>query len=104
MNKNVKFSLVSLLFLLAGCKGSVSSSITESTNKVSSSVSSSEVSSSNSTISTSSSEVNSYGELIIPNMKIFMMKYMPLRGALSFGGGAIELTGIQGLLGMPEEE
>ena len=71
MNKNVKFSLVSLLFLLAGCKGSVSSSITESTNKVSSSVSSSEVSSSNSTISTSSSEVNSYGELIIPTMKIF---------------------------------
>ena len=75
MNKNVKFSLVSLIFLLAGCKGSVSSSITESTNstnKVSSSVVNSEVSSSSSiSESTSSSEVNPYGELIIPTMKIF---------------------------------
>ena len=32
-----------------------------------------------------------------------MLKYMPLRGALSFGGGAIELTGIQALLGSGEE-
>ena len=43
-------------------------------------------------------------EAISAEMTIAMMKYMPLRGALSFGGGAIELTGIQGLLGMPEEE
>lgn len=43
-------------------------------------------------------------EAISDEMTIAMMKYMPLRGALSFGGGAIELTGIQGLLGMPEEE
>ena len=74
MNKNIKFSLVSLLFLLAGCKTNVSSSISESNNNVSSNVSSSEVSSSSSSssiTSTSSSEVNPYGELIIPTMKIF---------------------------------
>jgi len=43
-------------------------------------------------------------EAISNEMTIAMMKYMPLRGILSFGGGAIELTGIQGLLGMPAEE
>ena len=43
-------------------------------------------------------------EAISDEMTLAMLKYMPLRGALSFGGGAIELTGIQGLLGMPEEE
>jgi len=43
-------------------------------------------------------------EAISDEMTIAMMKYMPLRGALSFGGGAIERTGIQGLLEMPEDE
>ena len=43
-------------------------------------------------------------EAITDEMTMSMLKYMPLRGALSFGGGAIELTGVQGLLGMPEEE
>lgn len=43
-------------------------------------------------------------EAISDEMTMAMLKYMPLRGALSFGGGAIELTGIQGLLGMPAEE
>ena len=43
-------------------------------------------------------------EAISDEMTIAMLKYMPLRGALSFGGGAIELTGIQGLLGAPEDE
>jgi len=43
-------------------------------------------------------------EAISDEMTIAMMKYMPLRGVLSFGGGAIELTGIQGLLEMPEDE
>jgi hypothetical protein len=62
---------VSLLFLLAGCKTNISSSINESNNNVTSNVSSSEVSSSSSITSTSSSEVNPYGELIIPTMKIF---------------------------------
>ena len=42
-------------------------------------------------------------EAISDEMTIAMMKYMPLRGVLSFGGGAIELTGIQGLLEMPED-
>ena len=43
-------------------------------------------------------------EAISDEMTLAMLKYMPLRGALSFGGGAIELTGVQGLLGMPEDE
>lgn len=43
-------------------------------------------------------------EAITDEMSLAMMKYMPLRGVLSFGGGNIELTGIRGLLGMPEEE
>ena len=43
-------------------------------------------------------------EAISDKMTLAMLKYMPLRGALSFGGGAIELTGVQGLLGMPEDE
>ncbi|MBO7252351.1 MAG: glycoside hydrolase family 3 C-terminal domain-containing protein [Oscillospiraceae bacterium] len=43
-------------------------------------------------------------EAISDEMTIAMMKYMPLRGVLSFGGGAIELTGIQGLLEMPEDD
>lgn len=43
-------------------------------------------------------------EAITDEMTMAMLKYMPLRGALSFGGGNIELTGIRGLLGMPEEE
>lgn len=43
-------------------------------------------------------------EAISDEMTIAMLKYMPLRGVLSFGGGAIELTGFQGLLEMPEDE
>lgn len=43
-------------------------------------------------------------EAITDEMTMAMLKYMPLRGALSFGGGNLELTGIRGLLGMPEEE
>ena len=43
-------------------------------------------------------------EAISDEMTMAMLKYMPLRGILSFGGGNIELTGIAGLLGMPEEE
>ena len=42
-------------------------------------------------------------EAISNEMTLAMIKYMPLRGILSFGGGAIELTGIQGLLGSGEE-
>ena len=42
-------------------------------------------------------------EAISDEMTIAMLKYMPLRGALSFGGGAIELTGFAGLLDMPED-
>jgi len=42
-------------------------------------------------------------EAISDEMTMAMLKYMPLRGALSFGGGAIELTGIQALLGAGEE-
>ncbi len=43
-------------------------------------------------------------EAITEEMNMAMLKYMPLRGILSFGGGAIDLTGIQRALGMPEEE
>ena len=42
-------------------------------------------------------------EAISDEMTMAMLKYMPLRGALSFGGGAIELTGIQALLVSGEE-
>lgn len=43
-------------------------------------------------------------EAVTDEMSMAMLKYMPLRGVLSFGGGNFELTGIRGLLGMPEEE
>ena len=43
-------------------------------------------------------------EAITEEMNMAMLKYMPLRGILSFGGGTIDLTGIQRALGMPEEE
>ena len=43
-------------------------------------------------------------EAITDEMSMAMLKYMPLRGILSFGNGNIELSGIQGLLGMPTEE
>ncbi len=43
-------------------------------------------------------------EAITEEMNMAMLKYMPLRGIFSFGGGNIELSGIAGLLGMPEEE
>ena len=43
-------------------------------------------------------------EAITEDMTMAMLKYMPLRGILSFGGGNVELSGIQGLLGMGEEE
>ncbi len=43
-------------------------------------------------------------EAITEEMNMAMLKYMPLRGILSFGGGNVELSGIAGLLGMPEEE
>ena len=43
-------------------------------------------------------------EAITDEMSMAMLKYMPLRGILSFGGGNLELSGLQGLLGMPEEE
>ncbi len=49
-------------------------------------------------------EPTAASEAITDEMNMAMLKYMPLRGILSFGGGAIELTGIQGLLGMGEEE
>ena len=43
-------------------------------------------------------------EAITEDMSMAMLKYMPLRGILSFGGGNMELSGIQGLLEMGEEE
>ena len=43
-------------------------------------------------------------EAISDDMTMAMLKYMPLRGALSFGGGNIEISAIQGLLGMPADE
>ena len=43
-------------------------------------------------------------EAITDEMSMAMLKYMPLRGILSFGGGNLELPGLQGLLGMPAEE
>ncbi len=43
-------------------------------------------------------------EAITEEMNMAMLKYMPLRGIFSFGGGNIELSGIAGLLEMPEEE
>ena len=43
-------------------------------------------------------------EAISDDMTMAMLKYMPLRGALSFGGGNIEISAIQGLLGMGAEE
>ena len=43
-------------------------------------------------------------EAITEEMNMAMLKYMPLRGILSFGGGNIDLTGIQLALGMPTEE
>ena len=43
-------------------------------------------------------------EAITDDMSMAMLKYMPLRGILSFGGGNLELSGIQGLLGMGEDE
>ena len=43
-------------------------------------------------------------EAVSDEMTMAMLKYMPLRGALSFGGGNIQISGIQGLLGMPAEE
>ena len=43
-------------------------------------------------------------EAITEEMNMAMLKYMPLRGILSFGGGNIDLTGIQRALGMPAEE
>ena len=43
-------------------------------------------------------------EAITDEMSMAMLKYMPLRGILSFGGGNLELPGLQGLLDMPEEE
>ena len=43
-------------------------------------------------------------EAITEDMTMAMLKYMPLRGILSFGGGNVELSGIQGLLGMGSEE
>ena len=73
MKKHVKFSLLSILFLVAGCKGATSSS-TSSSEVVNTSSSSSEVSSSSTVISSSSSSSSvlpDYGELVIPNMKIF---------------------------------
>lgn len=43
-------------------------------------------------------------EAITEDMSMAMLKYMPLRGILSFGGGNLELDGFQKLLGIPEEE
>jgi beta-glucosidase len=43
-------------------------------------------------------------EAITEDMSMAMLKYMPLRGILSFGGGNMELSGFQKLLGIPEEE
>ena len=43
-------------------------------------------------------------EAITEDMTMAMLKYMPLRGILSFGGGNVELSGLQGLLGTSEEE
>ena len=43
-------------------------------------------------------------EAITEDMSMAMLKYMPLRGILSFGGNNIDLTGIQLALGMPTEE
>ncbi len=44
-------------------------------------------------------------EAITDDMSMAMLKYMPLRGILSFGGGNVELpSGIAGLLGMGTEE
>lgn len=43
-------------------------------------------------------------EAITDDMSMAMLKYMPLRGIFSFGGGNLELSGIAGLLGMPEED
>ena len=43
-------------------------------------------------------------EAITDEMTMAMLKYMPLRGILSFGGGNIELTGFQKMLGIPTEE
>ena len=37
-------------------------------------------------------------EAISDEMNMAMLQYMPLRGALSFGGGAIDVTWVQGLL------
>lgn len=37
-------------------------------------------------------------EAITEEMNLAMMEYMPLRGALSFGGGAITREQIEGLL------
>jgi beta-glucosidase len=43
-------------------------------------------------------------EAITEDMSMAMLKYMPLRGILSFGGGNMELSGFQQLLGIPAEE
>jgi beta-glucosidase len=37
-------------------------------------------------------------EAISGDMAMAMMKYMPLRGAVSFGGGAIDVSWVQSLL------
>lgn len=49
-------------------------------------------------------EPTAASEAITDEMNLAMLKYMPLRGILSFGGGNLELPGIQGLLGMGEDE
>ena len=43
-------------------------------------------------------------EAITEEMNMAMLQFMPLRGILSFGGGNVELSGLQGLLGTSEEE
>jgi len=37
-------------------------------------------------------------EAITEEMNMAMLNYMPLRGALSFGGGAIDVSWVQALL------
>ncbi len=49
-------------------------------------------------------EATAASEAITDEMNLAMLKYMPIRGILSFGGGNLELPGLQSLLGMGEEE
>ena len=52
-----------------------------------------------------SDEPSAASEAITAEMNMAMLKYMPLRGILSFGGGAVELPpAVRGLLGMGSEE